>query len=352
MLSASFLPQRWRFVPFMLVLGLLGACQSPYSKTVPLTSELLQPQSPNALGAIRNAFLAPGGNYSMVTVRNRPDIPGAPTSPSNDILCTAPSPDWATAVAMAQQIQGSGGVTGGPSASLAANSSLTETISALAGRTAGVVALRDGLYKACEAYANGVIGKDAYALILSQYGTLLVALAGGSGSGGSAPSTTPASSTPSGLAVAVSTGATPSASGAGSTPPSSSNSQAGNAVVAQLQQEMLQALLVACISESDPTVHPPAQPQNLLLQNANACPAFIQSVIHQAPALLAVQSASPAGNTGGQNKSAGIAADSPNPGVAEMQTLLNTKCHANIKPDGRNGPETKAALAAAAAYKC
>ncbi len=54
----------------------------------------------------------------------------------------------------------------------------SEQITALEGRNAGVLALRDGLYTACQAYVNGVIGHDAYALILSQYGNLLVALAG------------------------------------------------------------------------------------------------------------------------------------------------------------------------------
>jgi hypothetical protein len=53
----------------------------------------------------------------------------------------------------------------------------------LAGRTAGVLALRDGLYAACQSYVNGVLGHDAYALVLSQYGNLLVALAGTQTSG-------------------------------------------------------------------------------------------------------------------------------------------------------------------------
>jgi hypothetical protein len=36
--------------------------------------------------------------------------------------------------------------------------------------------LRDGLYATCQAYANGALGQSAYALGLSQYGNLLVAL--------------------------------------------------------------------------------------------------------------------------------------------------------------------------------
>ena len=46
-----------------------------------------------------------------------------------------------------------------------------------------MLALRDGLYAACQAYVNGVLGHDAYSLVLSQYGNLLVALAGTKTSG-------------------------------------------------------------------------------------------------------------------------------------------------------------------------
>ncbi|MFL1876026.1 hypothetical protein ACIKT0_12700, partial [Hansschlegelia beijingensis] len=57
--------------------------------------------------------------------------------------------------------------------------STTEEVSKGDGRAAAVLALRDGLYAACQSYANGIIGHDAYAVILSQYGHLRVALVGG-----------------------------------------------------------------------------------------------------------------------------------------------------------------------------
>jgi hypothetical protein len=74
---------------------------------------------------------------------------------------------------------------------------------------------------ASQAYANGVIGEDAYALILSQSGNLLVSLAGTTGH--DAGGTSAASSTPTlpGMAVAVSTGTTPSSAKPSSTPGSS-----------------------------------------------------------------------------------------------------------------------------------
>jgi hypothetical protein len=46
----------------------------------------------------------------------------------------------------------------------------------LAGRSTALLALRDALFRACEAYANGIIGSDAYALVLSRYGQLMTTL--------------------------------------------------------------------------------------------------------------------------------------------------------------------------------
>ncbi len=219
--------------------ALLTACAERPGSDNPIymtpNQPLLQPGS---------AFLAPGGDYRMITVR-------MPSENGQDVLCSEPSPDWATALGTTQAIAASGGVSGGPSASLNASASQTEAITAMLGRTAGVIALRDGLYSACQAYANKIIGKDAYALILSQYGNLLVALAG-SGAGGSGGA-----------------------------------SQAGNAQAAQMQQQAVQAMLVACISEYDQTLRP-SGPTNSIL--AEHCGPFLRQVASASGELLKPQS--------------------------------------------------------------
>jgi hypothetical protein len=117
--------------------------------------------------------LATTGNLRLVTERLRPMPDGHPALPT---VCTEPSPDYA--IAFGQKLDGTAKVTlpqGSGEGGLKLET--TEVATQLAGRTAGVLALRDGLYAACQAYANGTIGHDAYAMILSQYGTLLVALA-------------------------------------------------------------------------------------------------------------------------------------------------------------------------------
>jgi hypothetical protein len=211
------------------------------------------------------------------------------------------------------------------------------------GRTAGVVALRDGLYKACEAYANGVIGKDAYALVLSQYGNLLVALAGGTSGGsnaGGAPSA-PATAVPAGIAVAV-TGGAPT----GSNPSSSTASApAANAGVAQMQQEAVQGLLVTCINEFDPTVRPADQQNRELIA---PCRNLIGAVVGKASELL-----TPAAGTPPAAKPI-VAAAKPtsNPVVLELQRQLNGKCGANIVADGIYGPQTADALSKNAGKPC
>lgn len=124
-------------------------------------------------------------------------------------MCSEPSPDVAIAFGRSLAAQGSYSEPGAANVSGSVNAASTETATALAGRSAGVLALRDGLYAACQSYVNGVLGHDAYAVILSQYGNLLVALAG--------------------------------------------TGTSGNPSSYTAQETAIAAMLVACVSEHDPT---------------------------------------------------------------------------------------------------
>ncbi len=92
------------------------------------------------------------------------------------IVCAEPSPDVALALSRALTAETHATTPAGVVAGASGGYQTNEAALALAGRTSAVVALRDGLFRACEAYANGIIGRDSYALILSQYGDLLVTL--------------------------------------------------------------------------------------------------------------------------------------------------------------------------------
>jgi hypothetical protein len=117
-----------------------------------------------------SANLASGTNVRYVNERWR-EMAGREDQPL-PTMCTEPAPD--VAVAFGTSLAASANISGQGSGGFGANTS--EAALALAGRTASVLALRDGLYATCQAYTNGALGQSAYALGLSQYGNLLVAL--------------------------------------------------------------------------------------------------------------------------------------------------------------------------------
>jgi hypothetical protein len=189
-------------------------------------------------------------------ISERPRLLGAQQT---QVLCTEPSPDVAIALARSGNLAASGSAPSGPSASLSGTFSSSETASLLAGRTAGVVALRDGLYVACQAYVNGVIGHDSYALILSQYGILLNQLVG---SNAGSTSDKPGSSDKGGgvstalpgamvLTVAGGSITSPATNSGKSTVSSPTGSTTTQSTVDHSKRDDL--LLVACIDEFDPT---------------------------------------------------------------------------------------------------
>jgi hypothetical protein len=197
----------------------------------------------------------------MITQRNRQGSP-------NPIICTEPSPDVAKALSTAAQLTGSGG-NGTATGSLGAGGASAEAALALAGRSTALLGLRDGLFRACEAYANGVIGADAYALVLSRYGQLMTTLflgqdvtgAAGTSAGGSVQSP-PVSVTvnPSNTGtVSAGQAQTPSAPAPPqAAPPVESSSRAALAL-ARMNEDYLNlgyspdALVTVCVNYGDST---------------------------------------------------------------------------------------------------
>jgi hypothetical protein len=222
-----------------------------------------------------SANLASGANVRYVNDRLR-DMPGREGPLAT--MCTEPAPD--VAVAFGTSLGASASISGQGSGGFGAGTS--EAAMQLAGRTAGVLALRDGLYATCQAYANGALGQSAYALGLSQYGNLLVALTahdpGASGgttvsalgpsisitpNSGGAPTVTITPSKSS--APAITPQAQPAVADADDLPPVLSVDAPGspgaqgqgaanpNPGLFTANDSASHALLVACISEYDPT---------------------------------------------------------------------------------------------------
>jgi hypothetical protein len=178
------------------------------------------------------------GGLRLVTERQRLQIDGS-TLP---VLCTEPSPDYAVGFNRTAKADADATVPAaiGPGVSnvdgsLKLDFSRSETVQPITNPTAGVLALRDGLYAACQSYVNGVIGHDAYAMILSQYGALLVSLVG------------------------------------------NEKAQAGRSGNATLS-----ALTVACISGHDRTRYPPSSAGNNRLLSEAFCRDVLRRVLARA----------------------------------------------------------------------
>lgn len=88
------------------------------------------------------------------------------------VICAEPSPDALVGIAASGALEASMGSEG--SAKLAA--SMAEAIGELGDRTPTIQLLRDGLYRACEAYMNGIYTNDEYKEILYGYDDLVVTL--------------------------------------------------------------------------------------------------------------------------------------------------------------------------------
>jgi hypothetical protein len=227
-----------------------------------------------------SANLASGANVRYVNERER-EMTGREDRPL-PTMCTEPAPD--VAIAFGTSLQASANITGKGTGGAGANTS--EAALALAGRTAGVLALRDGLYATCQAYNNGALGQSAYALGLSQYGNLLVALTahdagavGGTSVTISAPPVNivipPAAENeddnpgtqklPTRLADAGDNGHLPLLRVAGTSQPAAAanpkqsaaplkqSANPGDPAIFTPAQSAATALMVACISEYDPT---------------------------------------------------------------------------------------------------
>lgn len=95
------------------------------------------------------------------------------------IVCAEPSPD--VAVAVANSFGSSLPFGGG---SIAISASQAEGLIQLAERTVAVQLLRDQMYRACEAYANGAITGTTYSLITSKNNKTMVSLMLGETAGG------------------------------------------------------------------------------------------------------------------------------------------------------------------------
>jgi hypothetical protein len=268
----------------------------------------------------------------------------------NQVLCTEPVPDVATALATSATLSAQGG-NGAATGGLNLSGASSEAIAELAGRSTALLGLRDGLFRACEAYANGIIGQDAYALVLSRYSQLMTTLflgqdiTGAASSAGkvSATSPGPAGQTGAGTSPGSTTGAGKTTQGAGDAAPNPGQAQAqptgsgaapasaaGASTVAalaltrmnedyfNLDMNLAHLLVVACINNGDPTRY--RTNVSAVSQGTGASPPWIIPGPEQRTDVTQPSGSAATGN----NRQTGAA--TPGSGTAQGNAWLMTVC--------------------------
>jgi hypothetical protein len=120
------------------------------------------------VGSWKGSTSFTSADVRTITRRTRP---GSGT----EVVCTEPTPDVAKALSTALQTSAKVN-TGKLGVDTGLSQNTAEALAELGGRSTALLALRDGLFRTCEAYANGSIGSAAYTLVLSRYGQLMTTL--------------------------------------------------------------------------------------------------------------------------------------------------------------------------------
>ena len=154
---------------FLLTVGILGitACTATTDDTHFVKAV--------KIGELTSNLSDAKTRYMFVAKRKNPDA----DTKFGSIICAEPSPDalsqLASAVAVQAQLKVNTGETD-VSASGKFEKSFTEAVQNIGKRTAAIQLLRDGLYRACEAYANDGIDDFGYALVLASIDNVMLKL--------------------------------------------------------------------------------------------------------------------------------------------------------------------------------
>ncbi|MGE0474225.1 MAG: hypothetical protein AB7P17_11385 [Nitrospirales bacterium] len=156
-------PHKIDFLYLLLMVGLLTNCSHKLAEIQQLGSTDIVVTEANArLGYVHQA------EYDFKNHRIK----------AQRVFCAEPSPDIAEAVqhAFGFGVRGEGvhpsGIKAGLGLSL--TSAEAQAVAQLGERIATIQLLRDALYRACEAYANGAFSEITYAVLLSRYDDMML----------------------------------------------------------------------------------------------------------------------------------------------------------------------------------
>ena len=122
---------------------------------------------------IHDTFDVDAGSGATLDAKQRVVLVTKQGGPEHNqfLVCAEPSPDAISAIAAAVGAQG-----GNAEAQGGINAAMSEAAAAIGIRTPTIQLLRDGLYRACEGYLNGVLDRESYQIILRNYDRVMVAL--------------------------------------------------------------------------------------------------------------------------------------------------------------------------------
>lgn len=163
-----------------LLAAMLSACGANHASIY--RNPVLEPGDSVLIDAKQRAILTAPGPKAAATISGGSAGAGgqgqaAALAHAREILvCAEPSPDALSAISSTFAASLGGILPSGEQIQAALASSLSETARQLGQRNATIQLLRDGLYRQCEAYMNGLIDKAYYEQIANKYANAMVTL--------------------------------------------------------------------------------------------------------------------------------------------------------------------------------
>ena len=157
-------------IMFIILFGGIASCSSTWES---VTKETLQDNDMLVMQADVSGVIRSKVGEDSKHGRITPDY----------ITCSKPSPDVAKVMSESFNTGASLSVEGlpedvKPRVAVAIARERAQSAAQLGERLATIQLLRDGLYRACEAYANGAISDTTYAVLLSRYDDTMVTMLG------------------------------------------------------------------------------------------------------------------------------------------------------------------------------
>ena len=151
----------------MILSTVVASCSNAYHNSIHRTSDLQD-------NTIARTTLIDAKQRALFTA---PGVDNPNSVTRKFLICAEPSPDTVSSLSSAfETALNAGKFESDDTGTLKISEALSEAVGKLGKRNATIQLLRDGLYRQCEAYLNGVISRDQYVNISNRYVDAMVTL--------------------------------------------------------------------------------------------------------------------------------------------------------------------------------